>query len=198
MSVASRTRDAHLVTGLMMSSWSLTSCRTPPVYADEVPGDLPRHDEDRRRRGVGRADGGGGVLQARPGDYQRGPDLAAGSGVSVGHVSGSLLVACRYKANLRLAMESVHRVVRLHAGQPEDHPRPLSMQGGRQGVSTGHFGQARPFPSGSWCLDKWVFRNVDSALSRGCHRWERKFSGFRRSPAWPAPWPRLAALGACP
>ena len=112
----------------------------PAVDADHVAFHLTGDHQHRRRRRVGGADAGRGVLQPRPRHHQRRADAGAGARVAVRHVGGGLLVAGGDEANLLLFGESVEQVVELYAGQAEDHPYPLAMKLSGERLSAGHPG----------------------------------------------------------
>ena len=117
------------------------------VHADEVALDLAADDEDGRRGGVGGAESGGGVEQAGSGDHKGGADFAAGAGVAVGHVRRRLLVAGGDEPDAGHVVEGVEGVVKLHAGESENHAHAFEVQRTHQGLAAGHRGHNNTFLS---------------------------------------------------
>ena len=108
------------------------------VHAYHVALHLPRHHQYRGGCGVGGADAGSRVQQSRPRHHQRRADAAAGSGITVGHVGGCLLVPGGDEPDAGFIVQCVHGVVQLDSGQAEDYPYPLQIEGLHQGLTAGH------------------------------------------------------------
>ena len=114
----------------------------PPVHADEVARDLPRHQQHRRRGGVRRRQSGGRVQHAGPRHHHRRADAAARASVAVGHERRRLLVASADPADAGLVEQGVGGVVQLRARQPENHAHALPVQRLRQGLPARHLRHA--------------------------------------------------------
>ena len=121
--------DVELVVDLMEDA---------DVLPQHVPVDLSGDEQDGRGGGVGGAQAGGCVEQAGTGDDEGRANVAGRPGVAVRHVGGGGLVACGDEADGGLVIQGVGGVVRLHAGEAEDHADAFSVEGLDQGLAAGH------------------------------------------------------------